>query len=224
MFGIVLAIVKMSACSRLPSAAASRIERTYPLIRETTVPAAITALLEMTDRSLVFALRVPLECAAAAVSRATALAGPPDRDRDRQDAETDAHDHPDDVADGVGADVDLVERAGGLAVLVGDHQPDRVDADRAGLGGEVHGLPGLGLEVDLLRRLDDQVVTGLCLDADPHRLVEVVGDGHRERPLVGGEQHEAGCLDAAPSAAGRRASRWTRRRRTCAETGSSRCM
>src|SRR6476619_6237178 len=113
MFGIALAIVKMSACSRLPSAAASRIERTYPLIRETTVPAAITALLEMTDRSLVLPLiRGPcVERSAASIDVgcscggfcAAALAGPPDRDRDRQDAESDAHDHPDDVADGVGA-------------------------------------------------------------------------------------------------------------------------
>ena len=88
----------------------------------------------------------------------------------------------------------------------------RVDADRAGLGGEVHGLPGLGLEVDLLGRLDDQVVTGLCLDPDPHRLVEVVGDGHRERSLVGGEQHEAGRLDADLLQPGVEPARWTRRR------------
>ena len=44
MFGIVLAMVNRSACSWLPSAAASSSERTQPLSRETTVPAAITAL------------------------------------------------------------------------------------------------------------------------------------------------------------------------------------
>ena len=44
MFGIVLAIVNMSACSETPSAATSRVERTKPLSRDTTVPAAITAL------------------------------------------------------------------------------------------------------------------------------------------------------------------------------------
>ena len=44
MLGIVLAIVKTSAWSACPSAAASRALRTKPLSRETTVPAAITAL------------------------------------------------------------------------------------------------------------------------------------------------------------------------------------
>ncbi len=44
MFGIVLAIVNTSACRAWPSAAASRALRTKPLSRETTVPAAITAL------------------------------------------------------------------------------------------------------------------------------------------------------------------------------------
>ncbi|MGY2701186.1 hypothetical protein [Nocardioides sp. HB32] len=48
MFGIVFAIVKRSACSLAPSAAASSADRTKPLIRDTIVPAAITALLART--------------------------------------------------------------------------------------------------------------------------------------------------------------------------------
>ncbi len=44
MFGTVLAIVNTSACSWVPRAAASSALRTKPLSRETTVPAAITAL------------------------------------------------------------------------------------------------------------------------------------------------------------------------------------
>src|SRR6478609_7149013 len=61
MFGIVFAIVKTSACSWVPRAAASRALRTKPDIRETTVPAAITAL----------EVRMPASVlAAVAVSRA----------------------------------------------------------------------------------------------------------------------------------------------------------
>ncbi|GAA5140617.1 hypothetical protein GCM10023340_01030 [Nocardioides marinquilinus] len=41
-----------SACRLRPSAAASSAERTKPLSRETTVPAAITALLASTARSV----------------------------------------------------------------------------------------------------------------------------------------------------------------------------
>src|SRR5690242_19225570 len=44
MFGIVLAMLNTSACSWTPSAAASSAPRAKPLIRLTTVPAAITAL------------------------------------------------------------------------------------------------------------------------------------------------------------------------------------
>src|SRR4051812_18207485 len=44
MFGIVLPIVNRSACSPRPRAAVIRKARAKPLIRETTVPAAITAL------------------------------------------------------------------------------------------------------------------------------------------------------------------------------------
>src|SRR3954447_18401666 len=50
MFGIVLAIVNTSACSAVPRAAARSALRTNPLTRDTTVPAAITAL---EDRMLV---------------------------------------------------------------------------------------------------------------------------------------------------------------------------
>ena len=50
MFGIVLAIVNTSACTRLPSAAASRIERMKPESREKVVPAAITAELDRMER------------------------------------------------------------------------------------------------------------------------------------------------------------------------------
>src|SRR3569833_1230734 len=49
MFGIVFAMLNTSACSAVPSAAASRVERTKPLSRETTVPAAITALDPITE-------------------------------------------------------------------------------------------------------------------------------------------------------------------------------
>ena len=48
MFGTVLAMVKTSACSWVPRAAASSVERTKPLSRETVVPAAMTALEEST--------------------------------------------------------------------------------------------------------------------------------------------------------------------------------
>ena len=44
MFGIVLPIVNRSACSCWPRAVASRADRTKPLSRDTTVPAAISAL------------------------------------------------------------------------------------------------------------------------------------------------------------------------------------
>ena len=44
MLGTVLAIVKRSACSETPSVAASSVERTKPLIRDTIVPAAMIAL------------------------------------------------------------------------------------------------------------------------------------------------------------------------------------
>ena len=44
MFGTVFAMLNTSACRPTPRAAASRMVRTKPLIRETTVPAAITAL------------------------------------------------------------------------------------------------------------------------------------------------------------------------------------
>ena len=46
MFGTVLAMLNTSACRPTPSAAASRMPRTKPLIRDTIVPAAITALEE----------------------------------------------------------------------------------------------------------------------------------------------------------------------------------
>ena len=46
MFGTVLATLNSSPCRPLPRAATSSAERTNPLIRETTVPAAITALEE----------------------------------------------------------------------------------------------------------------------------------------------------------------------------------
>jgi hypothetical protein len=49
MFGIVFAIVNTSACSWVPRAAASKVERMNPLNRETTVPAAMTALDDRTD-------------------------------------------------------------------------------------------------------------------------------------------------------------------------------
>ena len=44
MFGTVLAVVKMSACRPLPRAATSRDARAKPVMRERTVPAAITAV------------------------------------------------------------------------------------------------------------------------------------------------------------------------------------
>ena len=44
MFGTVFAIVNTSACSCWPRAAASSALRTKPLSRDTTVPAAISAL------------------------------------------------------------------------------------------------------------------------------------------------------------------------------------
>src|SRR5919112_2146589 len=50
MFGTVLAIVKTSACSWVPSAAASRVERRNPLSRLTAVPEAITALDDRSER------------------------------------------------------------------------------------------------------------------------------------------------------------------------------
>src|SRR5215210_761773 len=46
MFGTVLPMLKRSAWSTLPSAATSSADRTKPLNRDTTVPAAITALEE----------------------------------------------------------------------------------------------------------------------------------------------------------------------------------
>ena len=52
MFGTVLAIVNTSACSAVPRAAASMALRTNPLSRETTVPAAITALEDSTLASV----------------------------------------------------------------------------------------------------------------------------------------------------------------------------
>ena len=50
MLGIVLAMLNTSACSCAPRAAASSAERTKPLIRETIVPAAMTALEARTRR------------------------------------------------------------------------------------------------------------------------------------------------------------------------------
>ncbi len=50
MFGTVLAMLNTSACSPTPRAAASRMPRTKPLSRETTVPAAITALEDSSER------------------------------------------------------------------------------------------------------------------------------------------------------------------------------
>jgi hypothetical protein len=44
MFGMVFAMLNTSACSCVPRAAASSALRRNPLIRDTTVPAAITAL------------------------------------------------------------------------------------------------------------------------------------------------------------------------------------
>ena len=52
MFGIVFAMLNTSACSWMPSAAASSAPRAKPLIRLTTVPAAITALELRTLREL----------------------------------------------------------------------------------------------------------------------------------------------------------------------------
>ena len=98
------------------------------------MPAAITALLRQ-DRpvggpvSLVAALTAVLMRGAQQAAARRRCGPSATADRDREDADADAHDHPDHLADGVGADVDLVEGAGRLAVLVGDDQPDRVDAD-----------------------------------------------------------------------------------------------
>ena len=194
MFGIVLAIVKMSACSRLPSAAASRIERTYPLIRETTVPAAITALLEMTDRSLVLPLMLGL-------SGAPALAGI-QRTARTAIAAGERSPTPMPMITQMMLPTVLERMSISSNAPVGwpsssvSTQPDRVDADRAGLGGEVHVwrvsasrsiCPGASMT------RSSRVCALMRTRTGWSRLV---GDGHRERPLVGGEQHELGRLDA----------------------------
>ena len=52
MFGIVFAMLNTSACSWIPSAAARSAPRAKPVIRLTTVPAAMTALELRTLREL----------------------------------------------------------------------------------------------------------------------------------------------------------------------------
>ncbi len=76
MFGTVLAMVKTSACSWVPSAAASRVERTKPLSRETAVPAAMTALEESTLGSRCVTRSPPLRRAGGGVPAGGAPCAP----------------------------------------------------------------------------------------------------------------------------------------------------
>ena len=97
MFGTVFAMLNTSACRPTPSAAASSTLRTKPLIRETTVPAAITALevsSELESSAPASRLAVPgCSWAVAASAVAHCLPRPPAAAADPQhDA---AHDHHD---------------------------------------------------------------------------------------------------------------------------------
>src|SRR5688500_15155698 len=112
MFGTVLARLNSSPCRPLPSAAISRAERTKPLIRETTVPAAMTALEDRIFWSLIVGVPFP-ETRAERSSpfewgASCALdPDPPDqphRDGQEEQPDPDPQDQPDHLADLGGAD------------------------------------------------------------------------------------------------------------------------
>ena len=142
MFGTVLAMVKMSACSDRPSAAASRVDRTKPLSRDTTVPAAITALEarmpacslsgvggEIGSGSVTSSSPAGRQRVGGRVDHGQDLGGSaaaahpaeqPDQDRQEQQADTGADDQPDHHTDLGRTDRQLVGLAERVAVDVGE--------------------------------------------------------------------------------------------------------
>ena len=86
----------------------------------------------------------------------------------------------------------------GCPLLVGDHDPDVVDAGTRGGGPEQDGLPAAGGQLDRVGLLDLDVAQARGAQPDRDRLVEPVGDRGPQRPDGAGEGHAPGGLDPDP--------------------------
>src|SRR5690348_5510245 len=174
MFGTVLATLKMSACSFVPSAAASSEVRTKPDTRETIVPAAITALEPTTDGSAALgsgsASGSVTVLALPAVLHQTST-DPTEHHHDEEGAEADQHE-PDGLPDLAGPQAEG-ERCAQLGAALGhrgEHHPGDTDRRRPRLEPEHGALARHHLD-RLAGRDRDGARRGVRHDADRHRLV-----------------------------------------------------
>src|SRR3954454_21298579 len=161
MFGNVFATLKMSACRPVPSAAASSEVRTKPESRETTVPAAMTALEPTTDGSPGAWGRssAPVSLTALPAVLDQAAADPAQDHHDQQGTEGDQHE-PDGLADLAGAQAER-ERGAELGPVGGHRgQRDPGDADRGRPGLEPQHRALAGGHLDRLGRGDRDVAGG----------------------------------------------------------------
>src|SRR6476646_5541207 len=166
MFGIVLAMLKMSAWSWTPSAAASSAPRANPLIRLTTVPAAITALELSTLGEDAAPAPGSLTGRSSSRSSGGSLSGPPPAQSapdpapgDHHDQQRDAgtHDRPDQDPDLAAAHRER-DRGADLGTVDGDRgQGGLTDADPGGGGRQPHGGALLGQQGDRLVRCDQEL-------------------------------------------------------------------